>query len=326
MKPYDKTFAPKAFGQHNTGVICYFNSFMQTLAACTSFTQEVLQNIKYLQCTATGTAVVKFVMAYSTETAARETLSNNIEFLSASVLHALVSDLAIRRPHVQFGGGQESASEALVHLLDMMELPSVPSPITNLFLHRFRCNIHCCHCKNIVSKTTDYAVNFELFHIDKDNKPMNIDTFSKAIQTQVSITEDYKCPECLCCGIKPVNDKCLICKKPSKTTSAYRTYNLTMVPEIVFCMFNLYVGFGGSRHVRYFPETLEFPSHDGSALIYNIVSQIEHAGSLSGGHYWARSLRANNEVFTLNDNGVSLTAFTPTANTYIVVYHYFGKK
>lgn len=373
MDAYDKKLAPKAFGQNNTGVICYFNGFLQTLGGCTAFSRGVILNADYLRRTATGTAIVNFVSAYATLSpdgvVAREQLADGIEFLSAAVLRALVSDLSVRRPHVRFGGGQESASEALVHLLDMMEPPrdatsseaseeavaavrdslaaeaksggaavlpdstlaveSAESPITSLFLHRFLCSVHCRECKNVVSKTTDYAVNFNLFHFDRMRaQPTNVADFSRAARLQASTTEDYRCPACPCatCGATPVEGKCPTCKTVAPKTTAVRMYNLTMVPEIVFCMFNLYVGYGGVRRARYFPERLEFPAHGGGLLVFRLVGQVEHVGALSGGHYWARGLRADERVHLLNDTGVSPTSFVPTPNTYIVAYHYVGRE
>jgi len=355
MDAYDRDLAPRAFGLNNTGSICYFNGFLQTLVGCTAFTKGVLRNADYLRRTATGAAVVNFVMAYATifpngEVSARERLADGIELLSSAVLHALVSDLAVRRPHVCFGGGQESASEALVHLLDMMEPPregrrreplgkplgsplpnsisateSAENPITSLFLHRFRCDVHCRDCENVVSKTTDYAVNFNLFHFDQMRaQPVTVAEFSKGVRQQASITEDFRCPACVCkaCGATPSEGKCLTCGTQMPTTTAFRVYNLTMVPEIIFCMFNLYVGFGGTRRTRQFPQRLEFPAQGGGLLSFYLVGQVEHSGSLSGGHYWARGLRAGNCVHILNDTGVSPAEFVPTPNTYIIAYHY----
>lgn len=302
MEPYDAKLIPEAFGFNNTGVICYFNSFLQTLVGCSAFTTSVLSNSDYLKCTTTGTAVLDFVTSYVVDSISINR-SDKMAFKSSMVLKALVSDLAARRPNVRFGGGQESASEALIHLLDMIEPPRAvgQNPITNLFKHRFSCELHCDNCNNkIVSSTIDYAVNFNLFD-EKMFEQQDVASFSKAICSHKSKTEDYLCPSCL------------------KKTTAIRVYDLIMIPEIIFCMFNLY---GEVRRARYFPETLEFPAIKGGKLIYKIVGQIEHAGSLSGGHYWAHGLRAGDRVYRLNDTSVSLSAFVPSANTYIVVYHF----
>jgi len=336
MESYDNALAPEAFGLNNTGVICYFNSFLQTLAGCTSMIRAVLNNIDYLQLTATGRATLNYFSSFAEKNKDGEIVSRsqplgNVSLLSSTVLQALVSDLALRRPHVRFGRGQESASEALVHFLDMIEPQSLEHisrrnhPLTKLFLHHIRCELHCRKCKNIVSTNSDYAVNFNLFHFDKmTNPPKNTNEFSKALRFSVSTTEDYRCSKCLCvnCGSSLVDNKCNTCGKLAEKTTVFRIYNLTMAPEIIFCMFNLYVGFGGSRISRYFPEYIELPTNDKTTFRFKLIGQVEHSGSLSGGHYWARGLRARNNVFMLNDNSVSPTVFTPTSNTYIVAYHY----
>lgn len=321
MDSYEPKFIPKPFGLNNTGAICYFNGFLQAIAGCTSFTKAVIKNEELMKRTLTGNAMIKFVKAYTGN-------QSDIELLSSTVLHALVLDLSVRRPHVHFGGGQESASEALIHLLEMMEpTEGSGSPITNLFLHRFQDKVHCRICKNIVSTTTDLAVNFNLFHIDTmQSKPQNEEEFSKAMRFQSSITEDYHCPVCPCvnCGIAAVDGKCPNCGSKSIAATAIRIYNLTMIPEIIFCMFNVY----GVRTSRYFPDQIKFPAVDGGELVYSVVGQVEHSGNIFGGHYWARGLRADgekNSVFLINDIHVSPSSFTPTPNTYIVVYNFIAR-
>jgi hypothetical protein len=343
MDEYRAELAPRPFGLNNTGVICYFNAFLQTLAGCTAFTRGVLLNADFLRRTATGAAIIDYVAAY---TAARGGAleagepAAGIELRSSAVLRALVGDLAARRPNVRFGGGQESASEALIHLLDMMEPPrpagaplaggAAESPITSLFQHRFRCDIHCRRCRAVVSKTTDFAVNFNLFHLDHLRAPpADAAAFSKAVRLQAEAIDDYRCPACPCaaCGGRPGEAAaCAGCGAPVPAAKAYRVYNLTMVPEIIYAMFNLYVGYGGNRRARFFPERLEFPARDGGLLIFRLVGQVEHAGALSGGHYWARGLRAGGRSYLLNDTGVTPAPFAATPGTYIVVYHYAGRE
>jgi hypothetical protein len=362
VEAYDGALAPDGFGLNNTGAICYFNSFLQTLAGCTAFTRAVLQNKDYLLQTGTGTAMLRFVEAF-VGPEGRRAPAQDVAHHSSRVLGALVSDLRVRRPRAlkNFGGGQSSASEALVLLLDMMEpagqpfergaalvpLPdtmrtadqalergdvaeasagspsvedaekqtaavlSVESPITRLFLHRFRCKLHCRQCNQVVSTMTDYMVMFNLFHIDELREPpRNSAEFAKTLLRHIVKTEDYTCEKC-----------------KTKAT-AFRVYSLTMVPEILFCAFNLYDGYAGGGHrTRFFPERLEFPSiENGTALEFRLVGQIEHSGSTSGGHYWAHALRSGGQVLTLNDTGVSASRFGPRPNTYIIAYHFAGQR
>ena len=134
--------------------------------------------------------------------------------------------------------------------------------------------------------------------------------------------------------------RCPVCAVP---TVAARHYRLAMIPEIMFCMFNLYEGFGGAHRARYFPPALWIPAIAGGDYEFRVVAQVEHWGGLGGGHYWARGLRAapslatsssaaselttssqKLSVYQLNDMGVQPAHFAPSANTYIVVYNYAG--
>lgn len=351
MEPYDSALASDKFGLNNIGAICYFNSFLQALAGCTAFTRAVLRNAEYLLQTRTGEAMLRYVESYASLDGGRPPVSDTA-LHSSRVLGALVKDLRERRPRAikNFGGGQSSASEALVLLLDMMEpagqpferenadeampdsgsaaegaahdagaaggaekptaaIYSIESPITRLFLHRLKCELHCRLCRTIVSTKTDYMVMFHLLHLDlMQTPPRDAAEFARALRRHVVKVEDYTCERC--------NTK----------TTALRVYSLTMVPEILFCAFNLYDGFGrGGHRSRFFPERLEFPATvEGTSLGFRLVGQVEHRGSLSGGHYWMHGLRSGERVWELNDMGVSPSRFGPRESTYILVYHFAG--
>jgi ubiquitin carboxyl-terminal hydrolase len=344
MDAYDPALAPEAFGLNNTGVICYFNGLLQTLAGCTSVTRAVLTNADYMRRTDVGAALYEFFSALAVMgpggVVARHPPATNIACLSARVCSALAAAVKIRRQRTNFGRGQESASEALVLLLDMLSPhnPDDPlgkleaggvtdNPITNLFLHRFLCITRCRKCGKDVSEMTDHAINFNLFHFDTlPRYPSTPDSFSRALRLSVELAEDFKCTNCGeggqaggeggQAGAEPGKD--------DEPKQAFRIYRLSMVPEILFCAFNQYVGYGGARRSRYFPELLEIPALDGGALLFRLVGQIEHAGGLHGGHYWARGLRAGGHVRLLNDSAHEPATFSPTLGTYIIAYHYAG--
>lgn len=311
MIGYNADLAPEPFGLSNTGVICYFNAFLQSLSSCTVFIETVLRNEELLN-TNTGRAMFKFIRDVNRG----EPVSHH----SSVVLAALKADLRRRRPNVMFGDNQESASEALVHILEMMIPEDAPqfNEITNLFLHRYVCYTHCEHCKSVVSREKDLAFNFNMF---QSPPPTDANSFSLALRVHKSVTEDYKCEKCPCmhCGSGISDGKCSACGKPQRKTTAVRVYKLAMVPEIVFCMFNIYK----TRIERFIPTDFGIPTRDGRKQhMYRMVGQIEHSGSLHGGHYWARGLRSENRVFNLNDSGVSPSRFESTPGTYIAIYNY----
>jgi ubiquitin C-terminal hydrolase len=131
--------------------------------------------------------------------------------------------------------------------------------------------------------------------------PTKPSEFATNIRRQVSRVEDYKCDSC------------------GKKGTAFRVYLLRMLPEIIVCLHNLYSPMG--RRSRYFPPKIPFPALDGGQLIYRQVAQVEQLGSLHGGHYVAHGLRANEEIYQFNDSSFAASAFGPTPDVYMVVYH-----
>jgi hypothetical protein len=381
MEAYDETIAPQPFSLNNTGVICYFNSLLQALAGQPAFLRAILKHEEYMKKTRTGRAVWNFVNMFveidaSRKICARAKASEDTINHSSLVLAALVQDLKERRPDVRFGASQESASEGLVHLLDMIEPPvmvgnstppraiategkpthqeqapgpggdtvcpvSVESPITRLFLHRYQCEVYCTKCRNRVSTMTDLAVQFHLFYFDKLREPQNtIERFSGSICRHVTLVEDYRCPTCKeglktcpcdhCIGLraadaqaekmgqaKPPECKCAHCDCKG---NVYRLYRLSMIPEIAVCLFNLY---GRPRPQRFIPKQLRIPAKAGGTLVFNQTAMIEHFGSLDGGHYIARALRAGHKVYLFNDHAdPEPNMFVASPNTYIAMYHF----
>lgn len=383
MESYDEKFVPNPFALNNTGVICHFNSLLQALASQPVFIAAVLKNAEYMQKTGTGKAMLNFIKLMftlddsGTAKAAKAAVPDDIMSHSGAILIALARDLAVRRPYVKFGASQESASEGLVHLLDMMEPPvekqasnkdssssttsapielaavpgpggavsptSVESPITRLFLHRYRCEVHCSKCKNVVSTMTDLSVQFNLFYFDKLREmPKTAEAFSEAIRRHVTLVEDYACDKCkegrktcTCdhCGqlraaiaaaeasgaAKPKVCTCDHCRCKG---TGYRLYRLSMIPEIAVCLFNLY---RHPRPLRFVPGTLSFPAKEGGSLLFVETAAVEHFGSLSSGHYIGRGLRAHGKVYLFNDSAFPQpTTFVASPNTYIAMYHYSG--
>jgi ubiquitin C-terminal hydrolase len=336
MDTYQKEFVPPTFGLNNSGVVCHFNSLLQSLAGCPGLVKAVLSNPSYMEKTKTGKEFYAFINAFATLDGAKKTPDAGIELHSSNVLNALVADLRVRRPSVTFGASQESASEGLVLLLDMMEPPPAEkkessegkekgkengkepkaedkskteeSPVTRLFLHRYRCELHCSGCKNVVASNTDLAVKFFPTHIDQmSTAPSTPSTFSDAVRRHVEPNEDYFCKEC------------------KKKQPGYRLYRLSMIPEIAVILFKVY---HHPRPKRFIPDKLEFPGMAGETMNYRQVAQIEHYGVLSGGHYLAKVLRNDGKVYVANDNAPAQPSmFMPHSgnpNTYIAFFHYNG--
>ena len=176
MDKYDEKYVFNAFGLTNTGAICYLNSFLQMLSSLTCFNKKVLENEEYMKKTLTGNAMYNFIKSCYDKT--------EISSHSTKILEALVKDLSTRRPNVQFGVGQESASEAFMHLLDMMEGDGEEKLLTDLFMHRVVNRTVCVNCEKTVSEIKERNTIFNLFYMDGQlNKvPENEEEFSDSIK------------------------------------------------------------------------------------------------------------------------------------------------
>lgn len=301
---YDAKYVPRPFGLANTGAFCYLNSLLQALLSCSSLVRTALTHREYLQQTRTGAAFYELV-------ATAEERPENARTLSGKLLSALMADVTQRRDADKgrraFGASQESASEALALLLEMLDPPAkdknvkfVVSPISHLFLHRYRCVVTCGECKRAVSDTVDVSVQLDLFYMN-DAPPTTEAAFAQGLQ-RTRGTLDYKCPVC------------------NKLVRATRDYVLTMAPEVLVCVFGIY----SARPRRYLPDRFSLPRQSGH-VVYRYVADVEHVGALGGGHYTARGRRADGALYVFNDEAAPRAVpWLPDAgneNKYIVFYH-----
>jgi ubiquitin C-terminal hydrolase len=287
MIPLDVDLLPAPFGLHNPAANCYLNSLLQALATCTSLTRTVVACRGYLARTRTGAAVYNYVAAITNH-------DPGVAEASSRVLAAVVADLAARCPGVRFGHSQECAYEALAHILEMSTVPDTCNPLAELFAVRYRGRFVC--PAGHATASVDEGYSADMFHLRGGET--TAETFAAAMMGNASAVTDYACEKC---GHK---------------TTATATYTMTMASEILYCVFDRVTGRPASV---WFPATLAL-----GRLRYGLVAQIEHSGSPSGGHYWARALRAGGggvDVRVLNDTAVSAGRLEPTAATYAVVYH-----
>jgi len=190
---------------------------------------------------------------------------------------------------LKFGVGQECATEGLVHLIDLISTEA----ISKLFTYRVRCYSFCESCKDLQKHGIDYGITLNLFHI---THPITNDTeFIQNLKYHNSKT-DIKCK----CGYLLT-----------------RRYYLTMVPPILVIVFNKFNNGTG----QYIPTSVSLNGTENRILEYTQVAQIEHHGTMHGGHYFAKCLRSDG-VYLLNDSSVSPDKFSPTNNTYIVIYNF----
>jgi hypothetical protein len=330
-EPYVPGLAVVPFGLHNTGVICHLNALLQALISCTSFTKAVGKNREFMARTETGRALYDYVMCALTRTSTTKSRPSyltkcdgvSITGHSARVLDALVHDLRERRPTVRYGPSQESASEGLALLLDMlipvgvetehalarvaakkenkpMPPPMEPHPISRLFYHRYEEGVYCAECEAKVSSSTDSGVQFNMFHYDQ-RPPATPTEFSEILRDHVVKVSKYRCGRC------------------ARLVDGFRHYLLSMIPEILVISFNQYQG----KRTRYAPKRLPFPGIEkGTRLMYRQVAQVMHSGTLGGGHYTAYGLRRGGKVYHFNDSSYSPAQPPSSTSAYLVFYHF----
>lgn len=316
---------PRPFGLNNTGVICHFNSLLQALASCPAFVGEAVKNRDYLARTPTGRALYNYLR--SVQLSAEEEGFVVDPTHSARVLRELVGELRRRRPAFTYGAGMESATEGLVLLLDALEPPPgsagpdgstfsdpkpEPSPLAKLLEIRVRDRVWCRTCAaagrrgegleeerpGVVSRRVDTQYHYNFFHYD-EAQMVSPEAFAAALLSQVVPLPDYCCELC-------------------GTRESSRIYEMRRVPAVLPVLFNQYT----RRRRRYFPERFRVRGNDGHYLWFREVAQVEHAGGLSGGHYWARCLRKGGAGALLNDSAVAPGALGPQETVYVVFYHF----
>lgn len=268
--PYDQSFAVEAFGLHNVGNSCYFNSLVQSLLSCPILRQFLLSVPK--------NRVIDAFNAISTQSTRHV----------GDLLRALI-DASEGSSNTLHYNWQEDAHEGLVLLLDKMG-----EGIEHLFNVRYNTTLVCATCGKEEHKAPDVA-KCEVF-VDYYDDEVDLE---KYIHNHCTTPEDYKCEKC----------------EEIETTVCQKT--LRRISTIVVLTLKKY---HGKKHVN-FP--LDFTINGGKIkLHYKIVAQIEHTGTMGGGHYYAKCLRADGKVYVCNDSSVAVAdRFDPTPNTYMVFYH-----
>lgn len=326
---YNTQSAVNPIGFRNTGVICYFNSVLQSLLSCTSFIDKIKEEKLKIDNPNKDNIVlkefIKLINLYNmfinkSEIKQDGEKRDEIQKMSISLWKSMAITNKQKNSNFSFNG-QQCAGEGLNQLLESME---ELQGIQNLFMHRYTSNLYCFDCKKWVSKV-DNTNN--IFIVEPDLRIQQLDEFKDfdkkeheifgklynapnlselnkyLIKQNTYVDKEYKCPKC------------------EKKGEKYKLNYLVMVPEILVVMSKKYDNSMRKQNVfTDFPEKLSFSGNDGNILRYTAVSQIEHSGGLNGGHYWAISKRKDG-WYNCNDLSISASQFKPTNNTYIVFYH-----
>ena len=309
---YDTAAVPDGFGLHNMGATCYFNAVIQALISCPAFNKSVRE----INSAPHSNKVLSYY-GKMISTSLKNPLDNRLSHFSPLIWKEIFKYVQTRADIHKFSTGQQDAGEGLHMFMESIEKFNV---LQDLFKHRYESTIYCPECKKEVSKKNceyilfDVPANLETKQLKKFK---NLDpTHGKKsglrdfiLRQNTFVDKDYRCPNCKVKGEK------------------FMKLTLKMLPEIIIVMAKKYVHDGKSSKklnvMSKFPETMTFDGYSDKGrfdMNYEAVAQIEHAGSLKSGHYWAVCKRKDGWQ-TLNDSGVREGMFKPTKNTYIVFYH-----
>lgn len=268
-------YVSKRFGLINNGQMCHFNSLVQSLISSPIANKTIL-NSDNIKKTRTGRLLFEFV--------------KKSIFLTPSHVQDLYLSLVCNTKG-SYGCGQESVSEGLVLLLDVISDNNNDCDINQLFQLRYDIIIKCLDC-SFRSESTDSSVHVNLFS-DYEETP---EGFAKVIELQVTRLDGFKCP--------------------NGHYNTAKIQKLNYAPQVLICLFNQYY----DRKKHYFPQKFKFKSGIAKPLLYKQVAQVEHYGSLHSGHYSCRGLRYDG-IYNFDDENVSPCVFEPTPDTYIVIYN-----
>ena len=292
-------------GFNNLGFTCYYNALLQSLLSCTSFIEKLYE----INCNDELVKLLNYTLCNLKKIETdehKENVMEEISKLGPLTWRAMIQKLARKSPDfAQFAIGQQCAAEGFGLFLQALE---EFHNIQNLFIHRRRNKIFCNDCKAYFSQVDEINNIFEVEPLVETEEAPLVD-LNKFLLSQTNIVDK----DCICtiCGVK---------------SEKLRTSTLVMIPEILFVMSKKYKYDKNSKESEKmniytnFPETLTFNAKNKNLFVYKAVAQIEHHGSMNGGHYFAICKRKNGWV-CLNDTNVTPSEFKPTVNTYIVVYH-----
>jgi ubiquitin C-terminal hydrolase len=266
----------RAFGLTNTGSICYFNSLVQGLLSCPLFVNKFKNN-----CDSDVAIMITTFL---------QSLENN----NAAVLTVVPILKQLANGHVFFGNQQEDVTEGFDLLIDKM------GPAIELaFVSKWRVDIYCDACKQMVSSSTDVMNRLIM---EQSFIPLcgEGDQFAAYMSANMSEFNDYRCGTCKAPGVRGM-----------------RVARLMEPPSIYIISFNKFMGKWGVKYPEEVRVTYGFKQAD--VAIYRLVAVIRHFGSMGGGHYNATVMREDG-VYSVDDTKIVKMPFIASDNDYVLMF------
>ena len=304
------------FGLKNNNTNCYLNSIMQLLFSCDIINdlecslEEIndyfdLNNTDIIKKLDKNIDKEKFIKIKKDIISTMITIMNSAQSLIQdgniskmnrttipSISSYIINELRTTNdPYLMsVTSGQQSVCEIFDLLIDILGVESA-------FKFEYERILICQNCgKKSVNIDIDYC--FRAFDSSKDKSDLNKEILGETIELT-----DFVCEKC---GKKNViNDT-----------------KLSSIPNNIVVVFNKYEKKINLHH----PNELTFISRYGDALKYDLVTQIEHHGSINSGHYYAL-LKRKGIVYSCDDTEINVVNMNlrSTNNTYIALYRKISK-
>lgn len=245
---------------NNTGVSCYFNAMIQSLGSLSSFVAWLKDN-KDRHPEELWTTLCTLLIR-----------DNNLPTSQLPILDTIYLHQALVKKRSGSGSNisinrQEDIQEGLLLLLDSLS-PEADKVFRLWYLEEITCV--CGHREQRVAFETVVA-------IELDTNPTTPEQFADVLKSFSEYREGHRC------------DKCSRTNGSQKFLKFTRT--LIQSSEVIVVYYKKYA----SKQQRFFPVDLdlEFKDYLGRPKrhSYQIVAQVEHRGTMRGGHYWARVKR-----------------------------------
>ena len=279
------------FGLKNGGVICWLNSLLQALISSETFRKSIKESSDE---SVTIQQLRTFIQLFEDK--------EDISLSSTLILKALVSDLAKRKHKIDMGFGQQSSSEGLVLILDV-----ISNTTHHCFDHIYEDSIECIQTGDTVSKIRSTNNIFYIFD-EETLLEKGLRNFLLSHSTDLDsgfIPDDYK-------------------KEHQPDYTYRRHYTLRRMPNVVVIALNRYMTNGKQSKERNpeikLPDTFTMPHVRKGEIVYKKIAEIDHIGrSTLGGHYVARAKRDDNS-YLFNDEHVQLHRLETCPTTYLTFY------
>lgn len=280
-------------GFNNTQVLCWLNSLIQSLLSFDSTYNFFIKN----KTTDSSSHISRQLTTLFKQLDELEDVSG----MSTDLLNSLVRDLKKNNRKIDLSSGQQSSSEGLILILEIIN----NKELDRLFNHVYEIVIVCNQTNKIVSKKRDTGNVFYLWQFNE----------SQLLDTPLEDVILYHIDEC--------DDS----YKPDKNHKEGYTYKkitkLRRIPQIVVIALNRYMTDGKKYVPRNqqikLPYEFKIPSNKDEDMIYRKKAEIDHLGSLNGGHYVCRAER-DKKTYLFNDSSYKLHEFGTLPSTYLTFY------